>query len=145
MWGGPWGHVISTWSLVGRFARIDSRFEKTFFCEWTSQNMGGSEDWTRVTRISMRIGELTRFGRIWPSASKIEFFCKSIRANLQNVGVRIACPLRPGPYKKQPPPQAKKSQQKKKGKKHPKRCFSVATENFLGSVLWKTQFSRIGP
>ena len=33
-----------------------------------------SEDWTRITRISMRIGEKTRFARFWLSASKIGFF-----------------------------------------------------------------------
>ena len=32
------------------------------------------EDWTRITRISMRIGEKKRFARIWPSASKIGNF-----------------------------------------------------------------------
>ena len=42
--------------LVGRFARIDSRFEKkkkkkTLFCESTFQKMDSSEDWTRITRI----------------------------------------------------------------------------------------------
>ena len=63
--------------LVGRFARIDSRFEeKTSFCESTFQKWDISEDWTRITRISMRIGEKTRFARIWPSASKIGFFLR---------------------------------------------------------------------
>ena len=47
----------------------------------------------------MRIGEKTRFARIWPGASKKGIFLQidsreSIRANLRNVGVRIACPLR---------------------------------------------------
>ena len=56
--------------------------------------MDSSEDWTRITRIFMRIGEKTRFARIWPSASKIGVSCESIRANLRNVGVRIACPRR---------------------------------------------------
>ena len=31
-----------------------------------------------------------RRARIWPIASKIGFLCESIRANLRNVGVRIA-------------------------------------------------------
>ena len=52
--------------------RIDSRFFKTsFFANRTSKNWDSSEDWTRITRISIRIGEKTRFARIWPSASKL--------------------------------------------------------------------------
>ena len=40
----------------------------------------------------------TQFARIWPSASKTGIFLRidlrePIRANLRNVGVRIACPL----------------------------------------------------
>ena len=42
-----------------------------FFCESTSQKMDSSKERTRITRISMRIGEKTKFARIWPSASKI--------------------------------------------------------------------------
>ena len=62
--------------------------------------MDSSEDWTRITRISMRIGEKTRFAQIWPSASKIGFsWGGSIRANLRNVGVQIACPLSESPVR----------------------------------------------
>ena len=75
------------------------------FANRPSKKWDSSEDWsdwTRITRTSMRIGEKTRFVRIWPSASKIGIFLRvdsreSIRANLRNVGVRIACPLRVGP------------------------------------------------
>ena len=59
--------------------------------------MESSEERTRIMRISMRIGEKTRFARIWPSAARIGVFGGSIRrfrANLRNIGVRIACPLR---------------------------------------------------
>ena len=79
--------------LVGRFARIDSRFEKSSFAHRPSKKWDSSEDWTQITRISMRIGEKKRFARIWPSASKLVFLCESTRANLRNVGVQIACPL----------------------------------------------------
>ena len=65
-----------------------------FICESTFQKWDSSEDWTRIVRISMRIGEKTRFARIWPSASKCINFCESIRANLRNIGVRIVCSLR---------------------------------------------------
>ena len=79
----------------------DSRFEKTFsfFANRPSRQWDSSEDWTRITRISMQIGEKTRSARIWTSALKIGFFFlridsrESIHANLRNVGVRIACPL----------------------------------------------------
>ena len=73
-----------------------SRFEKSCFCKSAFQKMDSSEDWTRITRIWMWIGEKTRFARIWPSASKkysFFCFCESIRANLGSVGVRIDCPL----------------------------------------------------
>ena len=102
--------------LVGQFEWIDSRFacesrifsanrsaslrkkKNLLFANRPSKKWDSSEDWTRITRISMRIGETTQFARIWPSASKISIFLridsrKSIRANLRNVGVRIACPL----------------------------------------------------
>ena len=63
---------------MGRFARIDSRFgkKKTLFCELTFQKMDSSEERTRSTRISMRIGEKTRFAQIWPSASRIGLFLR---------------------------------------------------------------------
>ena len=79
-----------------RANRFSLRTKQVFFCESTSQKMDSSEERTRITRMSMRIGEKTRFTRIWPSASDIVFLFanRSIRANLQNVGVRIACPLR---------------------------------------------------
>ena len=64
--------------LVGGFVRINSRFEQNIFCESTFQKMDSSEERTRITGISMRIGEKTRFARIWPSASKIAFFCLRI-------------------------------------------------------------------
>ena len=69
-----------------------------FLCESTFQKWNSSEDWTRIARLSMQIGEKTRFAQIWPSALKIGMFLRidsreSIRANLRNVGVRIACPL----------------------------------------------------
>ena len=84
--GEPPRHILH---LVGRFARIDSQFargsrifspyrfwlRKKHFCESTFQKMDSSEDRTRITRISMRIGEKTRFARIWPSASNFWFFC----------------------------------------------------------------------
>ena len=77
--------------------RIDSRFEKknVLFSNRPSKQWDSSEDWTR---ISMRIGEKKRFARIWPSASKIVFFARTdsrelIRANLRNIGMRVACPL----------------------------------------------------
>ena len=78
------------------FGSQDSFEKHLFFVEnRPSQKRDSSEDWTRITRISMRIGDKTRFARIWPSASKKGiFFCESIRADLRNVGVRIACPLR---------------------------------------------------
>ena len=91
--------ACSCQNLVGQFARIDSRFaKKLFFRESTFQKMDNSEARTRITRISMRIGEKTRFAQIWPSASKIGLFLRinsreSIRTNLRNVGVRITCPL----------------------------------------------------
>ena len=78
-------------SLVGRFARIDSRFacfsanrsslrkkkKKLFFFLRTSlPEMDSSEDCTRIMGISMRIGEKVRCAGIWPSASKIRFFLR---------------------------------------------------------------------
>ena len=41
------------------------------------QKMDNSKERTRIPRISRRIGEKTRFARIWPSASKIVFFLKT--------------------------------------------------------------------
>ena len=49
-----------------------SHFKKTTFLR-IDLPRDSSEDWARITRISMRIGEKTRFARIWPSASKIVF------------------------------------------------------------------------
>ena len=58
--------------------RIDSRFEKKnlLFVNRPSKKCDSGKDWTRITRISMRIGEKTRFARIWPSASKIGIFLR---------------------------------------------------------------------
>ena len=67
---------------------------ETLFCESIREKMNSSEDWTRITRIWMRIGEGTRFAQIWPSASKIGFaLWIDSRESMRNVGVRIACPL----------------------------------------------------
>ena len=59
-----------------------------------SKKWDSSKDWTRITRMSMRIGEKTRFARIWPSASKIGIFLRIDSARIcETLGVRIACPL----------------------------------------------------
>ena len=60
-----------------------------------SKKRDSSEDWTRIARISMRIGEEDAI-----RASLAKYFKnrhssrESIHANLRNVGVRIAGPLR---------------------------------------------------
>ena len=65
---------------------LDPKKKNLPFANRPSKKWESSEDWTRIMRISMRIGEKTRFGRIWPSASKIGIY-------LRNIGVRITCPL----------------------------------------------------
>ena len=57
--------------------RIDSRFEETLCLRIDlPKKRVSSDDWTRITRISMRIGEKTPFARIWPIASKIGMFLR---------------------------------------------------------------------
>ena len=58
--------------------RIDARFEETnlMFANRPSKKRVSSDDWTRITRISMRIGEKTPFPRIWPAASKVGMFLR---------------------------------------------------------------------
>ena len=57
----------------GRNVHQEKKNLSFFFGESTFQKCGSSEDWTRIARISIRIGEKTRFARIWPSASKTVF------------------------------------------------------------------------
>ena len=87
---------------MGRFARIDSRFveKKNYFLriDLAKKGIARSEDWTRITRISMRIGEKPIRASLAKCFKNWYFFCESIRANLRNVGVRIAC------YPPSPPP-----------------------------------------
>ena len=74
------------WPLVAEFkdgtlsgpirANRFSLRKKPAFANRLFKKLDSSEDWTRITRISMRIGEKTRFARIWPSASKIGFFLR---------------------------------------------------------------------
>ena len=73
-------------TLVGRFARIDSRFEITVFFanrpsrKWIAAGLDANHANLNANR---------RDARIRPSASKMGIFF----ANLRNVGVRIACGL----------------------------------------------------
>ena len=88
-------------SLVARELILASKKKKkTPFCESTFPKWDIAARIGRESRESQSgIGEKTRFARIWPSVSKISIVLRSdsresIRANLRNVGVRIACPLR---------------------------------------------------
>ena len=66
----PISAILSRPIRANRF----SLWKHFLFANRPSKIWDSSKDWTRIMRISMRIGEKTRFARIWPSVSKIEIF-----------------------------------------------------------------------